>query len=146
VDVAVSDQQARAELLARIEALGGQDAMPMVPLEAFFAGNADTASIAPNVEPHPGVRTIWTALEALRGRPDVADVVMHISEILEEPEWPYANEAYVLTTADAEDLEPTVAGLGCEVFVLDLDDLPNGLAAGTPPLPPGHHVVVVFWD
>ena len=50
-----SDGRALQELIAHIEELGGQQAMPVVALDTFFSGNAEEASIAPNVEPHPGV-------------------------------------------------------------------------------------------
>jgi hypothetical protein len=141
-----SDERALAALLQRIDDLGGNAAYPVVPLDAFFDGNADTASIAPNVEPHPGVATIRSRLEAVRARPDVADVVMRISEVLEPPEWPFADMAYVLTTTDPESIEQTVGDLGCEVYPLEPDEWQDGAPAGTPAIPAGHRVVVVWWD
>src|SRR3954447_11314649 len=141
-----TDERALAALLQRIEDLGGDEAMPVVPLDAFFEGNADTASIAPNVEPHPGVATIRERLESIRQRSDVADVVMRISEVLEPPEWPFADIAYVVTTASPEDIERTVVGLGCEVYALEEDAWPTGPPSGAPAIPPGHGVVEVWWD
>jgi hypothetical protein len=136
-------------LLARIDELGGQDVYPVVPLELFFAGNEDPASIAPNLDPHPGVRTFERVLQEIRERPDVADVVLQIDEVM-EGEWPYAQAAYVITTASAESVHRWAAELQPDELVEDEDELPPWLGRPAPPgapeVPTGHKVVTLFWD
>jgi hypothetical protein len=66
-----------------IERLGGADAYPVVSLVLFFDGNDDPASIGPNLDPHPGIRTFERVLEDIRRRPEVSDVVVQIDEVIE---------------------------------------------------------------
>ncbi len=79
-----------------IERLGGADAYPVVSVDLFFEGNNDPASIGPNLDPHPGIRTFERVLEEIRRRPEVSDVVVQIDEVI-EGEWPYASAVYVTT-------------------------------------------------
>jgi len=136
-------------LNARIDELGGQDAYPVVPLELFFDGNDDPASIAPNLDPHPGIQTFERVLREIRARPEVADVVMQIDEVV-EGEWPYAQAAYVVTTASWEDVYGWAAELRPDELVGDEDEAPPWLGRGRPPgapdVPAGHRVVTLFWD
>ena len=136
-------------LLARIDELGGQEAYPVVPVDLFFEGNDDPASIAPNLEPHPGVRTFERVLLEIRERPEVADVVLQIDEVM-EGEWPYAQAAYVITTASAGDVHEWAAELQPDELVEDEDEIPPWLGRPTPPgapeVPQGHRVVTLFWD
>ena len=96
------DQLSR--LLARIDELGGDDAYPVIPVDLFFEGNGDEASIGPNLEPHPGIGTFHGVLSDIRSRPEVADVAVQISEVMEDDEWPFAEAAYVITTAAPEEV------------------------------------------
>ena len=139
---------ALAELLARIDELGGEEAYPVVPLDLFFAGNDDPASIGPNLEPHPGVETFARVLGAVRARDEVADVVLQVSEVLPGEEWPFVNAAYVLTTASPEEVHDWAAELEPDEYVEDEPrSWPQGdPPPGAPPVPPGHHVVTLFWD
>jgi hypothetical protein len=136
-------------LLARIDELGGQEAYPVVPLALFFEGNEDPGSIAPNLDPHPGVRTFERVLGEIRERPDVADVVLQIDEVM-EGEWPYAQAAYVITTSSAEDVHQWAAELQPDELVADEDEIPPWLGRPTPPgapdVPAGHRIVTLFWD
>jgi len=115
------------ELIARINELGGPDARPVVPLQLFFDGNDDPASFAPNLEPHPGLATIYSVLRSIELRPDVSDVVVQIDAVPEPPEWPYASSAYVITTADPADVHDWVAAI-------------------EPDEPAPNPDVVLFWD
>lgn len=136
-------------LLARIDELGGQDVYPVVPVALFFEGNEDAASIAPNLDPHPGIRTFERVLTEVRERPEVAAVVLQIDEVV-EGEWPYAQAAYVITTASAEEVHRWAAELQPDEQVEDEDDIPPWLGRPTPPgapeVPAGHRVVTLFWD
>jgi hypothetical protein len=85
----------------RIEQLGGPNAHPVVSLDLFFDENDDPASIGPNLDPHPGVRTFERVLKEIRDRPEVSDVVVQIDEVI-EGEWPYAPAAYVISTASPQ--------------------------------------------
>jgi hypothetical protein len=71
-----------------IERLGGADAYPAVSVALFFDSNDDPASIGPNLDPHPGIRTFERVLEDIRHRPEVSDVIVQIDEVI-EGEWPY---------------------------------------------------------
>jgi hypothetical protein len=134
-------------LLARIDELGGHGAYPVVSLDLFFEGNDDPASIGPNLDPHPGVRTFERVLRGIRERPDVAEVVLQIDEVM-EGEWPYAQAAYVITTASAQDVHEWASELQPDELVED--EIPPWLGRPTPPgapeVPAGHTVVTLFWD
>ena len=82
-----------ASLQQRIEELGGDEAYPVVPLELFFEGNHDEASVAPNLVPHPGMDTFRCVLREIAARPDVAHVVAQISEVAFEDEYVVREDA-----------------------------------------------------
>lgn len=136
-------------LLARIDELGGQDAYPVVPLALFFEVNDDPYSIAPNLQPHPGVQTFERVLGETRERPDVADVVLQIDEVMED-EWPYAQAAYLITTAPAKDVHRLAAELRPDELVDEEDEIPPWLGRPTPPgapeVPDGYGIVTLFWN
>ena len=77
-------------LLERIEQLGGAEAAPVVSLDGFFEGNDDEASIGPNLDPHPGIDTFSRVLREIDDRDSVAHVVVQISEVMSEDEWPFS--------------------------------------------------------
>jgi hypothetical protein len=136
------------ELLARIEELGGEDAYPVLPLELFFDGNDDTASIGPNLDPHPGVRAFERVLVEIRGRPEVSDVVLQIGEVPEADEWPLANAAYVITSASPEEVHQWAEELEPDEYADDEVGPWLGRSAppGAPQIPDGQRVVTLFWD
>src|ERR1041384_6377551 len=77
-----------------------REPLPIVSLEDFFTDNPDPYSIAANLEPHPSLESISSALRGIRARPDVQDVLVEITD-LEEAEstpagWPYSERVYVL--------------------------------------------------
>ena len=136
-------------LNARIAELGGQDAYPVVPLELFFDGNDDPASIGPNLDPHPGVQKFERVLGAIRERPEVSNVVVQIDEVI-EGEWPYAQAVYIITTASPGDVHSWAAELQPDEPVSEEDSIGPWLGRGQPPgapeVPDGHRVVTLFWD
>jgi hypothetical protein len=145
------------DLHERIQALGGQDAYPVVPLDLFFEGNDDPASFAPNLEPHPGIDRFYSVLRSIRDRSEVSDVVVQIDEVLGPDEWPYASAVYVITSAPAGAVHEWAADLQP-----DEDPSPGNVESygwvpyaerdratsppGAPEIPAGHRVVTLFWD
>jgi hypothetical protein len=147
----------REQLHERIEALGGQDAYPVVPLDLFFDGNDDPASFAPNLEPHPGIDKFYSVLREIRDRPEVSDVVVQIDEVLGPEEWPYAPAVYVITSAPALEVHRWAAelrpdedpspGSADSYGWLPLGDRDRATPPpGAPEIPEGHRVVTLFWD
>jgi hypothetical protein len=132
-----------------IERLGGADAYPVVSVDLFFDGNNDPASIGPNLDPHPGIRTFERVLEEIRRRPEVSDVVVQIDELIEGG-WPYASAVYVTTTATPEEVHRWVTELQPDEYMGDEDEtgpwLGRGKPPGAPDMPAGHRVVTLFWD
>jgi hypothetical protein len=140
----VSDELQR--LLARIEALGGDEAYPVVPLDVFFEGNSDEASIGPNLQPHPGISTFHQALADIRSRPEVADVVLQVSEVPGDDEWPFAEAAYVVTTTTAEQVHGWAGELQPDPPDEDAGWIYGDPPPGAPPVPDGYSVVALRWD
>jgi hypothetical protein len=147
------DRSEKLERLnGRIEQLGGQDAYPVVSLDLFFDGNNDPGSIAPNLDPHPGVETFERVLREIRDREDVSDVVVQIDEVI-PGEWPYVNAVYVVTTARPEAVYEWAAELRPDEYVGEDDEIEpwhmrpgGGKPPGAPSVPQGHRVVTLFWD
>jgi hypothetical protein len=135
-------------LLERIEQLGGADLAPVVSLDAFFEGNDDEASIGPNLDPHPGIDTFSRVLREIDDRDSVAHVVVQISEVMSEDEWPFSDRVYVITTSAARDVHDWAEELDPDPYD---DAAPEGWVGGTTPpgasaVPDGHRVVCLFWD
>ena len=136
-----------ANLLAEIELQGGYEGVgpePVVSLEQFFEDNVDLGSIGGNLNPHPGIATFYRVLREIRDRPDVDDVLVGISEVLENGEWPFANHVYVITTASPADVTKWAAPL-------DSDEPGSGWWNGAPPrwpiqVPGDAHIVTLWWD
>ena len=136
-----------ANLLAEIELQGGYEGVgpePVVSLEQFFEDNVDLGSIGGNLSPHPGIATFYRVLREIRDRPDVDDVLVGISEVMENGEWPFANHVYVITTASPADVAKWAAPL-------DSDEPGDGWWNGAPPrwpiqVPGDAHIVTLWWD
>jgi hypothetical protein len=140
----VSDELER--LLARIDALGGDEAYPVVPLDLFFEGNGDEASIGPNLDPHPGIPAFRRVLEDIRSRPEVADVVLQVSEVMSDDEWPFVDAAYVVTTAPAQEVHDWAGELEPDPPDPDAGWIYGNPPPGAPPVPDGHSVIALRWD
>jgi hypothetical protein len=136
-----------ANLLAEIELQGGYEGVgpePVVSLEQFFDGNVDLGSIGCNLDDHPGIERFASVLHAIRDRPDVYDVLVGISEVLANGEWPLSNHVYVVTTAGPEAVCEWAASLGAE-------QPGQGWWNGAPPrwpirVPAAARVVTLWWD
>jgi hypothetical protein len=133
----------------RIEQLGGPNAHPVVSLDLFFDENGDPASIGPNLDPHPGVRTFERVLKEIRDRSEVSDVVVQIDEVI-EGEWPYAPAVYVITTASPQQVHEWAREIQPDDYVGEDDGIGPWLFGDRPPgapeVPEGHRVVTLFWD
>ena len=74
-------------------------------------------------------------------------MVIQISEVMFEDEWPYSNCVYVVTTATAREVNEWVAELQPDPY--DDEALQGWLGGTAPPgapaVPEGHHVVTLFW-
>lgn len=68
----------------------------LVPVDRFFDGNDDPASIGCNLSPHPGVAAFRDVLTGLARRPDVRSVHLVVGEVDPGDEyWPFANAALI---------------------------------------------------
>jgi hypothetical protein len=131
----------RASLHALLDA--NPDGALLVTLEAFFTGNDDLGSIGCNLTDHPGMPAFRDTLLNVRSQDEVEDVVVRISDLNGDDEWPFSDTVYVVTSASPEtvgswvnDLEPDA------VWALDEAEM---RACGVQP-PPGAQVVAVWWD
>lgn len=71
----------------------------LVPVERFFDGNDDDASLGCNVSPHPGIAAFREVLTALARRPDVRSVHLVVGEADPGDEyWPFASGALIAGT------------------------------------------------
>ncbi len=86
----------QAKSRALKDALENLEEPVLVPLDRFFDGNDDPASIGCNVSPYPGLETFRTVLDGLVRRPDVRSVHLLIGEVDPGEEyWPFASAALV---------------------------------------------------
>ena len=138
-----------ADLLVRIEELGGDEVSPVVPIRLFFEGNDDEASFAPNLVPHPGMPNVYRVLSDIESRPEVSAVVVQIDEVMEPPEWPFASVVYVITSADAAVVNEWAAAIEPDPPAPGDDDstwLHGSVPPGAPHVPARHRPVVLLWD
>ena len=83
-------------------------------------------------------------------------VVVQIDEVLDELEWPYASSVYVVTSADAAEVQEWVASLEPDELFPDARDnygwgdyagrSRETAPPGAPSIPIGHRPVILFWD
>ncbi|MBX3445014.1 MAG: hypothetical protein KF774_21620 [Planctomyces sp.] len=143
-----SDPELRERLLARLrpafESPTVVDPLPVVSLEDFFEGNADEDSIGCNLLAHPGLGEFRRVLEKVRGRADVQDVLVEISDLDVPPGgWPCSERVYVLTSARPSSVKRWLGRL----FPDEVTQGWSGAAPpGAPPLLPGYSVVAAWWD
>jgi hypothetical protein len=82
---------------------------PAVPVERYFDGNDDEASIGCNLAEHPGVDAFREALIGLTKRPDVEAVYALIAEVDPgEDYWPFTDTVLVFGSIKAEDLQQSL--------------------------------------
>jgi len=116
----------------------------VVPVERFFDGNDDVASIGCNLPKHPGVQVFRDVLSGLLRQPGVQGVYAQIFEVDPGEEyWPFADTVLVVGTLPATVLRGEVRGLKPdEVDLLTPDDVPPAIAERHPGAP----VLSIWWD
>lgn len=125
---------------------------PLVTLEEFFEGNNEVGSIGCNLLEHPGIDTFYRVLRETRGREDVQDVLVSITDLneFETPEktdqmaeWPFSDRVYIVTSATVATIESLLTALEPDE-VFPQDDTPA--ERDFPMLKEGYQVLVAWWD
>ena len=118
-----------------------------VSLEEFFDGNDDPGSLCCNITDHPAMPALYGALDAIRRRDDVQDVLVVVREIIDENTWPFSSDVYVITTLGLEDAADMVHAHLPEEAWPDSIDQPSGPAPVGLPMPErSAHVFDLWWD
>ena len=103
------DARKRDDLKAK---LSSQPEFQVVPIDVFFDGNDDEASIGCNLIEHPGINVFHRVLLGLLGRADVVAVYAQISEVDPGEEcWPFADRVFVVGTIPQHELADALAPL-----------------------------------
>jgi len=116
----------------------------VIPIERFFDGNDDPASIGCNLAKHPGVPAFRDVLAGLLRRPDVQGVYAQIFEVDPGEEyWPFCDTVMVVGSIPATELRTVVRPLKPdEVHVVERDDVPEDIAKRHG----SSAVLAVWWD
>ena len=86
-------------------ALAGRPEGQIIPIEKFFDGNDDPASIGCNLSSHPGIERFREILQGLVTRSDIAAVYARISEVDPGPgSWPFTDTILIVGTISPEEL------------------------------------------
>lgn len=137
----------RQYLLQKIKAqtTDNDDARPVVSLEDFFVGNADYGSIGPNLTRSPGPQGFFTILRSIRDRDSVQDVLVGISEVVEEDlaTWPFSDRVHVLSSSPIETVRAWLAPLEPDELV---EGWSNDKPEAAPALKLGFTVYTAWWD
>lgn len=84
----------------------------LVPVDRFFDGNDDDASLGCNLSPPPGLAVFRDVLTGLARRPDVRSVHLLIGEVDPGDEyWPFANAALIAGTIPATEVRRALKAL-----------------------------------
>jgi len=106
------DKGARSRLLAEIaqqQKSGGEIA---VPLDVFFDGNDDRASIGCNLgQAQPSIPEFYRTLAALRDKPEVQDVMVRIVDADDDNSWPFSDTIYVISSLSQSEIESALKNL-----------------------------------
>jgi len=125
------------------EAYADQPEPHIIPINQFFDGNDDLASIGCNLDPHPGIEVFRDVLVGLLGRSDVMAVYAQISELDPgEGSWPFTDTVLVVGEISEEDLNSEVIGL-------EPDEVAGAEGSGVSPFVREQHgfpVMVLWWD
>jgi hypothetical protein len=76
---------------------------PLLTLPEFFEGNDIVGSICANVIPTPTPAEVYTTLQRVAARADVADVLVQVTQF-DAPEWPFSDTVWVVTSAGASEV------------------------------------------
>ena len=117
----------------------------LVTLEEFFEGNSDLGSIGCNLSEHPGIWVFYKTLKRIKARPDVQDVLVHITESAADgqTDWPFSDHVYIISSAGIDELSE-------QLTPLQPDPVTEGLMEKAPdnfpPLREGMRVICIWWD
>jgi hypothetical protein len=131
----------------RVTRLGDPDdpstPRPLLSIGEFFDGNEVVGSIGCNLPGEPSPSQLRAVLDNVARRPDVKDVRVRITAF-DNPEWPFADTVFIMTTAEPEEV--------AEWFPEDLapDEHWEGFHQDEPyepyTPPAGYKVVACWWD
>lgn len=114
----------------------------MLTLEEFFENNDSISSIWVNCTPTPSASAACEILKEIRDRRDVVDVLIQVT-MFDDPDWPYSDTVWVITTASADDVlgwfEEYIAPDECTE---GWDDAPREPVD----VPPAFQPVRCWWD
>ncbi len=116
---------------------------PLLTLAEFFEGNEVTGSMGCNLTPTPTPSEMYSILQRIAARPDVADVRVQVT-MFDDPEWPFSDTVWVMTSASPEAVS--------EWFEEDVrpDECWQGWTDGVSfepySVPKGKHPVACWWD
>src|SRR5262252_2701480 len=103
------DARKRDDLKAK---LSSRAEPQIVPIDVFFDGNDDEASIGCNLLEHPGIDVFRRILLGLLDRADVVAVYAQISEVDPGDEyWPFTDWVFVVGTIPQHELADALAPL-----------------------------------
>jgi hypothetical protein len=96
-----------------IEELTKQPGPQIVPIDRFFDGNDDAASIGCNLKEHPGITYFKSVLTTLAQRGDVEGVYAQIAEVdAGDWQWPFTDTVFVAGTIELDELKRILEPLG----------------------------------
>jgi hypothetical protein len=123
--------------------LSSQPASQIIPIEKFFDGNDDPASIGCNLSSHPGIERFREILEGLVNRSDIAAVYARISEVDPGPGcWPFTDTILIVGTISPEELRDVL-------IELEPDEIGAAEDFGVSPFIGEEHglpVLAAWWD
>jgi hypothetical protein len=124
--------------------LSGMPEPQVIPIERFFEGNDDPASIGCNLAKHPGVPAFRELLTGLLRHPGVQGVYAQIFEVDPGEEyWPFTDTVLVVGAMPATELRTAVRTLKPdEVHVVERGDVPAAVAERHGAAP----VLAIYWD
>jgi hypothetical protein len=126
-----------------VEELTKQPAPQVIPIERFFDGNDDAASIGCNLADHPGISYFKAVLTTVAHRGDVDAVYAQIAEV--DPgdwHWPFTDTVFVAGTIELDELKRILEPLRP-------DEVAHGKHFGIPaPITKKHKgpVLAAWWD
>ena len=121
--------------------LGDQEEPQKIPIERFFDGNDDAASIGCNlIECPPGIEVFRDVLTGLLGRPDVQAVYAQIAELDPgEGSWPFTDTVVVIGNISRDDLSKAVS-------ILQPTDIGSDRDFSELAQKHGGRALVLWWD
>jgi len=116
---------------------------PLLSISEFFEGNEYPGSIGCNLLDEPSPAQFKALFEEFAGRPEVKDIRVQITAF-DEPEWPFTDTVYVLTSAPPEAVQSWFPS------ELAPDEVWEGFIEGQAYepycVPEGCKVIACWWD